>query len=205
MRDVTISRLARMAHESERLAGPIVATTGLSACPPNDRIAQIASGAATRTELGHVGNCVPCSIRLRAVGGIPVRKRHVGAGMARGGALLAAAAVMVFSVFPISTPVASRSQATISAAGDAAWWGIPDALVRAVRSSEAECVRCDANCDGHVSASDLNAFLLALANPERYEVEYPDCDMTCSLDASCDGALDDDDIGPFVLFALSES
>ncbi|MGE0481666.1 MAG: immunoglobulin domain-containing protein [Phycisphaerae bacterium] len=59
-------------------------------------------------------------------------------------------------------------------------------------------VRGDMNCDGVVNNFDIDPFVLALANPDEYERQYPNCDGGSNGDVNDDGALNNFDIDPFV-------
>jgi RHS repeat-associated protein len=53
--------------------------------------------------------------------------------------------------------------------------------------------RVKGNCDGVVSAYDIDPFVLALTNPTQYQQEYPDCDIM-RADLNGDGVRDGYDI-----------
>ena len=55
----------------------------------------------------------------------------------------------------------------------------------------------DLNCDGTVNAFDIEPFLLALFEPSRYVIEFPDCDLLLA-DINLDGFIDAFDIEPFL-------
>jgi hypothetical protein len=55
----------------------------------------------------------------------------------------------------------------------------------------------DLNCDDDVSFNDIDPFVLALTDPESYQVAYPECDIL-RADTDGDGAITLDDIDPFV-------
>ncbi|TWT45272.1 tRNA3(Ser)-specific nuclease WapA precursor [Phycisphaerae bacterium RAS1] len=55
----------------------------------------------------------------------------------------------------------------------------------------------DCNCDGNVDVGDINAFTLALNDPQEYETTYPGCTLV-TADANNDGDVDVLDINPFV-------
>ncbi len=55
----------------------------------------------------------------------------------------------------------------------------------------------DVNCDGAVNFEDINAFVLALADPELWQATYPDC-LAANADINGDGVVDFADISPFV-------
>ena len=63
------------------------------------------------------------------------------------------------------------------------------------------CVPClqlaDSNCDGAVNAFDIDAFVLALTEPETWLAQYT-CDFVCANDINCDGAVNAFDIDAFV-------
>jgi len=55
----------------------------------------------------------------------------------------------------------------------------------------------DLNCDGAINTDDVDPFVLALVNRDRYAGSYPNC--TCLLaDCNGDGAVNNFDIDPFV-------
>ena len=55
----------------------------------------------------------------------------------------------------------------------------------------------DLNCDGAVDTFDIEPFLMALFNPDDYEMAFPDCDISAA-DTNDDGAVDAFDIEPFL-------
>jgi hypothetical protein len=55
----------------------------------------------------------------------------------------------------------------------------------------------DCNCDGAIDALDIEAFILALVDPEGYHAQYPECDPALA-DVDGDGRIDAFDIEPFV-------
>ena len=55
----------------------------------------------------------------------------------------------------------------------------------------------DCNCDGLANFGDIDAFVMALTDPTRYDIVYPDCDVM-SADLNVDGAVNFGDIDPFV-------
>ena len=59
----------------------------------------------------------------------------------------------------------------------------------------------DVNCDYGVDAADINAFVLALADPAGYAAAFPNC-VWFNADANCDGAVDFGDINPFLALLL---
>ena len=58
-------------------------------------------------------------------------------------------------------------------------------------------LRGDVNCDGAVNFGDINAFVLALSDPDEYRRQYPDCHIM-TADINGDGRVDFGDINPFV-------
>ncbi len=58
-------------------------------------------------------------------------------------------------------------------------------------------LRGDADCDGVVDFSDINAFVLALSNPAAWQAAYPECDLY-NCDCNGNGSAGFDDINPFV-------
>ncbi len=60
----------------------------------------------------------------------------------------------------------------------------------------------DLNCDGVADFSDINAFVLALVDPEGYEDQYPNCDIL-NADVGENGASGFDDINAFVSLLTS--
>lgn len=55
----------------------------------------------------------------------------------------------------------------------------------------------DLNCDGIVNNFDIDAFVLALTDPEGYDAAYPDCERL-NGDINSDGVVNNFDIDPFV-------
>lgn len=55
----------------------------------------------------------------------------------------------------------------------------------------------DSNCDGVVNNFDVDPFVLALAEPDRYLAQFPDCNLF-NADINGDGAVNNFDIDPFV-------
>jgi len=60
----------------------------------------------------------------------------------------------------------------------------------------------DMNGDGRLDASDVDLFVLALGDPDRYQAEYPDMDRMRSGDVDGDGRFDGRDIEQFVDLVL---
>lgn len=56
----------------------------------------------------------------------------------------------------------------------------------------------DANCDGAVSAFDIEPFLLLLFDPDEYDTRFPDCDGRTFCDMNDDGAINAFDIEGFL-------
>ncbi len=73
-------------------------------------------------------------------------------------------------------------------------WDESDALFAVVQPQFATG---DLNCDGAVNAFDIDPFVLALTDPQLYDLTYPDCDAALA-DVSQDGAVDAFDIDPFI-------
>jgi WD40 repeat protein len=55
----------------------------------------------------------------------------------------------------------------------------------------------DLNCDGVVSAADIDPFVVAVTDPATYPVQFPDCDIN-NADINGDGLITAADIDPFV-------
>ncbi len=55
----------------------------------------------------------------------------------------------------------------------------------------------DMNCDDVLDFGDINAFVLALSNPESWQATYPDCYLL-NGDVSGDGSFGFNDLNPFV-------
>ena len=55
----------------------------------------------------------------------------------------------------------------------------------------------DVNCDCALNAFDIEPFLTALFEPDRYAAMYPDCDISLA-DINADGAVNSFDIEPFI-------
>jgi hypothetical protein len=70
--------------------------------------------------------------------------------------------------------------------------GFPTADIRVMRRMPAG----DLNCDGHVDAFDIEPFVTALLDRQRYLMVYPSCDPLLG-DVNEDGVLDAFDIEPF--------
>jgi 6-phosphogluconolactonase len=60
----------------------------------------------------------------------------------------------------------------------------------------------DLNCDGLVTAADIDPFVLVLTNPDAYEAQYPDCDLLLA-DINGDGSVSAADIDGFVLLLVA--
>jgi hypothetical protein len=57
--------------------------------------------------------------------------------------------------------------------------------------------RGDLNCDGAVDFGDINAFVLALTNPDTYAAQFPGCPLA-NRDVDRNGVFDFADINPFI-------
>ena len=55
----------------------------------------------------------------------------------------------------------------------------------------------DLNCDDEINAIDIEPFILALFDPDQYEIRYPDCDIN-NADLNGDGLINALDIEPFI-------
>lgn len=55
----------------------------------------------------------------------------------------------------------------------------------------------DLNCDEEVNFGDINPFILALNDPAKYAIEYPDCPLA-NRDTNGDAKFDFADINPFI-------
>jgi len=64
-------------------------------------------------------------------------------------------------------------------------------------------MRGDLNCDGEVDGFDIQPFVLAMTNPDAYELAYPDCNIM-NADCNGDGAVDGFDIQPFVQLLMGK-
>jgi len=60
----------------------------------------------------------------------------------------------------------------------------------------------DMNCDGKVDNFDIDPFVLALTDPNAYQIKYPNCNYT-NADINGDGKVDNFDIDPFVQMLTS--
>jgi len=58
------------------------------------------------------------------------------------------------------------------------------------------------DCDPGLDAGDIEAFTLALVNPDAYDDTYTDCDISAA-DLNQDGTVNALDLAPFVAFLLS--
>ena len=74
-------------------------------------------------------------------------------------------------------------------------WNIDDVEIWGVASGPGY-DKGDVNCDGAVTAPDIDAFVLALVDPAAYAAAYPDCDRSLA-DCNCDGAVNLFDIDVF--------
>jgi carboxypeptidase A1 len=77
-------------------------------------------------------------------------------------------------------------------------WNIDDVQVWAADPDGCPGLTGDMNCDGVVSAADIDPFVLALTDPDAYAAQYPDCDML-NADGNGDGSVTAADIDPFVV------
>ncbi|MGE0482139.1 MAG: hypothetical protein AB7Q17_16890 [Phycisphaerae bacterium] len=68
---------------------------------------------------------------------------------------------------------------------------------RSVWALGADPLRADANCDGVVNNFDIDAFVLALADPTAYAQQFPLCPAE-NADANADGVVNNFDIDAFV-------
>ena len=59
----------------------------------------------------------------------------------------------------------------------------------------------DLNCDGAANFFDIDAFVLAITDPDAYESEYPDCDLM-KADCDGDGSVNFFDIDAFVALLM---
>ncbi|MGE0481532.1 MAG: hypothetical protein AB7Q17_13775 [Phycisphaerae bacterium] len=62
-------------------------------------------------------------------------------------------------------------------------------------------IRGDSNCDGLVNSFDIDAFVLAIVNPDGpggYTETFPNCDLICANDIDQDGNVNSFDIDGFV-------
>ncbi|MBL8880973.1 MAG: hypothetical protein JNG88_17805 [Phycisphaerales bacterium] len=74
--------------------------------------------------------------------------------------------------------------------------------VRAFVLTPPECrgfPRGDANCDGAIDNFDIDPFVDALTNVDRYAAEHGACNWLCNLDINRDGVVNNFDIDPFVM------
>jgi hypothetical protein len=55
----------------------------------------------------------------------------------------------------------------------------------------------DMDCDGDLTLSDVEPFVLALSSRQAYEAQYPNC-YWLYADINQDGSVNTDDINPFV-------
>jgi len=56
----------------------------------------------------------------------------------------------------------------------------------------------DVNCDSRVDNFDIDAFVLAISDPQAYAQRYPGCPRELVADTNEDGSVDNFDIDPFV-------
>jgi hypothetical protein len=57
-------------------------------------------------------------------------------------------------------------------------------------------IKGDMNCDRCITEDDIDPFVLALTDPDEYELEYPDCPIM-NADVNDDGYINVYDIDPF--------
>ena len=76
-----------------------------------------------------------------------------------------------------------------------------EAAIDAVRVEYVDCpqtvFRGDLNCDGVLTAFDIDPFVMALSSPQTYAELYPGCNYMAA-DINCDGQVNVFDIDPFV-------
>lgn len=207
MRDEQLQSLIGLVIESDDLAAGVISTNVGTKCLTLSRLEQIAvnKSPVSNRERAHLAGCGICPARLRGFAPAPAalrsirrlgarERRWIGLGL---GAAAAGLAWMVAPTAPMpvgSGAVARGSRPPVTMAGS----NFELAGTELVKKA-GECLRCDADCDGIVTPLDLCAFLIVLASPDAYTLEFPDCDVLCTLDLNCDGAIDDDDIEPTVL------
>ena len=63
----------------------------------------------------------------------------------------------------------------------------------------------DMNVDGSINGLDVDAFVLALTDPDAYRQQYVGVEPTVTGDINCDDALDGLDIDPFVNLLVSQA
>jgi hypothetical protein len=56
----------------------------------------------------------------------------------------------------------------------------------------------DQQRDGLVNTEDVNAFVLALTDPDAFAVQFPDVHMLLAGDINGDGFINTEDINPFI-------
>ena len=61
--------------------------------------------------------------------------------------------------------------------------------------------RGDLNCDGSLDLADVEPFIVALLDAEKYKQKYPDCDIK-RADITLDGSVDLLDVEPFITLLL---
>ena len=62
--------------------------------------------------------------------------------------------------------------------------------------------RGDVNCDGSLDLGDVEPFIDALLDAEKYKQKYPDCDIK-RADITLDGSVDLLDVEPFITLLLN--
>ena len=58
--------------------------------------------------------------------------------------------------------------------------------------------RGDTNGDGSINSLDIDPFVVAIANPAQYNINYAPLSWECTSDINCDGSINSLDIDPFV-------
>ncbi len=75
--------------------------------------------------------------------------------------------------------------------------GTPSSVAVAIQAPDSTSGLGDMNCDGVTDAFDIEAFIVALTDPNAYATQYPGCDIN-NGDINGDGAVDAFDIEGFI-------
>jgi len=212
MNDRELEQLLTLLHERADFDAPGSADrpSGVlrsAACLPMQRLSRLAGsdGGTTESERGHLAACRACEGLLAAFRAerLPIRagraaRRSIQSvlfGRVAPVAAMAAAACLLLWVGLRGPGGGGNGAIPLPSKSDSKWL-----LTEPMASPGAgrQCIRCDANCDGVITSADLDAFLLALNQPDKYATAHPNCDPVCVNDANCDGMLDAADVDPFL-------
>lgn len=103
-------------------------------------------------------------------------------------------------VIPLSASVSHIATTDVDGDGDAdlaITGGTPNHVSVLMNLTCVIDVAGDMNCDGVLNNFDIDAFVLALSNPDEYAAQFPDCNIQ-HADVNRDGVVNNFDISPFV-------